>query len=195
METKCGRAGCVNQVNYPVEYCEDHSWKKCRYLGCQELTIKSLCLAHADEVKAKRSGDRSRFERSKPGGDLYKTDRWHKIRAVFYRQNILCAAGLLFDRVDGARDVDHIVPHRGDKFLFYMKDNLQYLSFEAHVEKTKLERTGVFCDYANNVQFDGYRFRQINPYRSFDERLLKRLVGIREKFDGTNAKENHGVKR
>ncbi len=39
-----------------------------------------------------------------------------------------------------ATDVDHIIPHRGDRRLFYDETNLQSLCHSCHSRKTLAER-------------------------------------------------------
>lgn len=55
---------------------------------------------------------------------------------------------------------DHIIPHRGDRVLFFDPDNLQCLCLDHHTEKTNLiERYG----YSNDLGDDGYPLDPMHP--------------------------------
>lgn len=64
---------------------------------------------------------------------LYATKRWKQIRAKQLLIEPFCAE--CEDRVR-ATDVDHVIPHRGDKNLFYDESNLQSLCHSHHSKKT-----------------------------------------------------------
>ena len=61
-----------------------------------------------------------------------------KARRVFLRQNPLCKACL--PRVEAARVVDHVIPHRGDMVLFWDRSNWQPLCLSCHNAKSARER-------------------------------------------------------
>ena len=65
--------------------------------------------------------------------------RWQKARLAFLNEHPLCASCLLQGRTTPATVVDHIVPHRGDKALFWDSDNWQALCKECHDKKTQEE--------------------------------------------------------
>ena len=59
--------------------------------------------------------------------------KWKKARAAFLAQHPLCVYCLeKFDRVTAANVVDHIVPHKGDKVLFWDRSNWQSLCATCH---------------------------------------------------------------
>lgn len=88
------------------------------------------------------SGARTYQERqqAEPWRALYKTRRWQRLRRLKLSSAPLCqceacAAG----RPRLATVVDHIVPHRGDRGLFYDWDNLQSMAKACHDRKTARE--------------------------------------------------------
>lgn len=66
---------------------------------------------------------------------LYNTKTWVRLRALVLGREPLCrTCGTL------AKDVDHIIPHRGDRKLFHDFSNLQPLCRRCHNTKTRMER-------------------------------------------------------
>ena len=78
------------------------------------------------------SGDRQRGSAAKQGYD----GKWRKARALFLKQNPLCAFCLAEGKVVPATVVDHIIPHRGDQRLFWDQTNWESLCKECHDKKT-----------------------------------------------------------
>jgi 5-methylcytosine-specific restriction protein A len=66
--------------------------------------------------------------------------RWRKVSKRFLRANPLCAECDRHNKVRAAEVVDHIVPHRGDKKLFWDKGNWQSLCVPCHNAKSARER-------------------------------------------------------
>ncbi len=62
--------------------------------------------------------------------------RWQKFRLSFLKKNPLCVECLKSDRTTPANEVDHIIPHRGDKELFWRIGNHQSLCKPCHSAKT-----------------------------------------------------------
>lgn len=60
---------------------------------------------------------------------------WQRLRTSFLAVNPLCVHCLALDIIKPATDVDHIVPHRGDKELFDQGE-LQALCGPCHSRKT-----------------------------------------------------------
>lgn len=58
--------------------------------------------------------------------------RWQKARAAFLKAHPLCANCEGAGRVTVATVVDHRLPHRGDKALFWNSDNWQSLCATCH---------------------------------------------------------------
>lgn len=70
------------------------------------------------------------------------TYQWEKARANFLSANPLCARCKSIEQIVPATVVDHIVPHRGDKGLFWDADNWQPLCKKCHDQKTAAEGGG-----------------------------------------------------
>lgn len=62
--------------------------------------------------------------------------RWRKARAAFLRRNPLCVECMRKGVLTPATVVDHIIPHRGDKELFWNEENWQPLCKSCHDRKT-----------------------------------------------------------
>ena len=65
--------------------------------------------------------------------------RWRKARAVYLQSHPLCVRRLAKGRYVKATVVDHIIPHRGDRKLFWDRDNWQALCKSCHDSKTMTE--------------------------------------------------------
>ena len=83
---------------------------------------------------------------------LYRTQQWKRMRTVVLRDQPLCVACQRAGRgsLSVAQHVDHIIPHRGDRDLFFDKDNLQPLCVSHHSFKTNKEMSGKIYDYKRN---------------------------------------------
>lgn len=64
------------------------------------------------------------------------TRRWYKMTAVFRATHLYCRACEAKGIMTPMTDVDHIVPHRGNKELFENPNNWQALCKTCHSEKT-----------------------------------------------------------
>jgi 5-methylcytosine-specific restriction protein A len=71
--------------------------------------------------------------------------RWQKQRIAFLHRNPLCAYCLQLDKITSANVVDHKVPHKGDKILFWDVDNWQSLCKECHDNAKALEESKGFA--------------------------------------------------
>jgi len=103
--------------------------RPCRYPGCPGFCEKGqvFCKDHMQW-----SGERLRGSAAARGYDRH----WREARGMFLREHPLCAACLAEGRTTPATVVDHIIPHRGDKQLFWDKDNWQPLCKACHDKKT-----------------------------------------------------------
>lgn len=98
----------------------------CAQPGCPARVPSGYCPTHA----APRRQQETRFQ---SGGGLYGRP-WRRARAAFLALRPWCAAcGLL------ATVVDHIIPHRGDRALFWDETNWQPLCETCHGRKTATE--------------------------------------------------------
>lgn len=77
----------------------------------------------------------------KPGANAKGyTYRWQQRRLVFLRDHPLCAACEREGRLTPATVVDHVIPHRGDKELFWDESNWAALCVPHHNSKSAGER-------------------------------------------------------
>ncbi|MDH5612202.1 MAG: HNH endonuclease [Gammaproteobacteria bacterium] len=99
-------------------------------LSCKSKTKRAVVkVAEKRESAAKRGYGRA----------------WQKAREGFLRKHPLCEcdecqAGV--KRVMAATVVDHKVPHRGDKVLFWDRNNWQAMAASCHNKKTAREDGG-----------------------------------------------------
>ena len=76
-------------------------------------------------------------DRVRGGADARGYDsRWRKARKLFLERNPLCVECRKEGRLTPATVVDHIIPHRGDRKLFWDESNWQPLCKEHHDRKT-----------------------------------------------------------
>lgn len=67
--------------------------------------------------------------------------RWRAARAAYLRKHPLCVKCAEKGRHALAAVVDHIIPHKGDKSLFWDSSNWQPLCYNCHdVDKRREER-------------------------------------------------------
>ncbi|MFR8915662.1 MAG: HNH endonuclease, partial [Oscillospiraceae bacterium] len=76
--------------------------------------------------------DRLRGSAAERGYDA----KWRRARKRFLRSHPLCANCLSQGVLTPATVVDHIVPHRGDRALFWDEKNWQPLCKSCHDRKT-----------------------------------------------------------
>ncbi|WP_342774191.1 HNH endonuclease signature motif containing protein [Plasticicumulans acidivorans] len=70
--------------------------------------------------------------------------RWRKARESYLRLHPLCAMCLERGRSTVATVVDHIIPHRGDRVIFWNTDNWQALCKPCHDRhKQRIEAGGI----------------------------------------------------
>ena len=61
---------------------------------------------------------------------------WREARKLYLQRHPLCVKCLEDKKITPATIVDHIVPHRGDKTLFWDQENWQALCKNCHDKKT-----------------------------------------------------------
>lgn len=78
----------------------------------------------------------------------YNTAAWKRLRLVQLRREPLCRFCKKKGIISPADTVDHIIPHRGNKELFFSLDNLQSLDKKCHSSiKQRIEKSGDYgCD-------------------------------------------------
>ena len=102
--------------------------RPCRHPGCPNLCDKGVyCLQHMTF-----SSDRIRGGADARG---YNAE-WRRARKAFLQKHPLCAECGKAGKLTPATVVDHIIPHRGDKRLFWDENNWQPLCKSCHDQKT-----------------------------------------------------------
>lgn len=104
--------------------------RPCKSPSCNELTSDTYCDKHKAEKQQRY--DRWRGSAAERGYDY----RWRKARVRHLKQNPLCVHCLEKGLIVPANEVDHVIPHKGDKKLFWDKDNWQSLCKPCHSRKT-----------------------------------------------------------
>lgn len=97
----------------------------CKQPGCPaRATQRGYCAGHAGAVLAK--------PRPSAASQGYGA-KWRAAREAFLKAHPMCEWGGCFD---ASTDVDHIIPHKGDKVLFWDRGNWQALCHSHHSRKT-----------------------------------------------------------
>ena len=116
--------------------------------------MEPLCPDYAEHRgycdKHKRDRPIKRLEHSK----MYYSKAWKRMRAIHLLNSPLCECCSLHGYVEIAKDVDHIIPHRGDKKIFNNTNNLQSLCKSCHSRKTNHEKNDMCYDYKHNAIID-----------------------------------------
>ena len=102
----------------------------CQYAGCRSFAIagSAYCCKHRKQIR----NDKFRASAYRRG----YTSAWSKAAKCFLIEHPLCAECQRQGRITPATEVDHIIPHKGDKQLFWDQDNWQALCHECHSYKT-----------------------------------------------------------
>lgn len=103
---------------------------RCNFPGCGKLlNERGYCPAH----QATRPKP---FENAmRPNEALYRTTRWKKLRAEILQKTPFCE----FCFREGALQVHHLIPPRGDEQLFFDRGNLRVICAECHRKITAQE--------------------------------------------------------
>ena len=102
--------------------------RPCRHPGCPNLCEKGVyCSQHMVF-----SSDRMRGGADARG---YNAE-WRRARKAFLQKHPLCAECGKAGKLTPATVVDHIIPHRGNKRLFWDEHNWQPLCKDCHDRKT-----------------------------------------------------------
>ena len=109
--------------------------KPCTHPGCPALTHDRLCSRHTS--LSRRQFDKQRGNSADRGYDR----RWRISRKNYLVDHPWCECPLHAGKADSplATVVDHRIPHRGDKSLFWDKSNWQAMGKECHDRKTATE--------------------------------------------------------
>ena len=91
---------------------------------------------------------------------FYKTARWEEMRQALLRSEPLCRMCKAEGKVEPAWIIDHIIPHNGDRGLFFDFDNLQPLCKWHHDSvKQGIEKLG----YSKQIGLDGWPVDPAHP--------------------------------
>jgi len=110
----------------------------CPEPGCSALTGGGRCARHRRVQQAALEQDRaSSHERG-------YTRAWQRARGAYLREHPLCECAEHVGRDDApaATVVDHIRPHRGDRELFWDRDNWRAMAKPCHDRKTARQDGG-----------------------------------------------------
>jgi len=106
--------------------------RPCTYPGCGALTAQGRCERHRESVR----------ENAHARG---YTRRWQNAARAFLREHPLCQCPECDEgrvRTRAATVVDHHIPHRGDRALFWDRSNWRALAKRCHDRKTAREDGG-----------------------------------------------------
>ncbi len=120
--------------------------RPCSHIGCHALTTNRYCDEHAELHASQRQqrvqqSNREYNKRRPEYHSLYNCAQWRRLRLSQLSQHPWCAECLRYGVRKIAQEADHIVPHRGDRILFYDSDDLQSLCASCHSRKTVKERS------------------------------------------------------
>lgn len=113
--------------------------KPCTAPGCGKLVRDGSGRCEAHKRIEKQALDARRGTAHERG----YTGAWQKARAHYLRAHPLCVRHQDRGEVEPATVVDHIVPHRGDKALFWDSNNWQPLCKRCHDIKTATKDGGL----------------------------------------------------
>lgn len=123
--TLCKYPGCRKPVAYGEKYCEAHKAQ-----------------GEKREAEAKARRETLRKQRCGSASERGYSYRWQKASKAFLREHPLCVECERNGIAKAATCVDHIIPHRGDRRLFWDVSNWQPLCQECHSRKTAREDGG-----------------------------------------------------
>lgn len=106
--------------------------------GCGELVRDGTGFCEAHRKLRQKAQDAERGSSAARGYD----SKWQKARVGFLRLHPLCAQCERDGLVTEANEVDHIIPHKGDRALFWNRDNWQSLCKPCHGRKTAIDDGG-----------------------------------------------------
>lgn len=109
--------------------------RPCRSPGCPDLTHhrKGWCAHHLQLQSAEDNERRGTAAQRGYGAE------WRKAREGWLKEHPLCVTDEAEGRTVAATVVDHIIPHKGDRRLFWDRSNWQSLCKYHHDQKTALE--------------------------------------------------------
>ena len=112
--------------------------RPCRHAGCNKLTRNGYCEIH-EKLYRKTTQSKDNRESSAKRGYGRK---WRNESKLYLAENPWCKSCMVAGRRVPATEVDHIIPHKGDKKLFWDRKNWQGLCSSCHSKKTSREDGG-----------------------------------------------------
>lgn len=110
--------------------------RPCKVSSCKDFAANGgYCDQHQDRIRKK---DRERGTAHQRGYDA----EWERERTKYLEEHPLCVDHKRRGFIEVATVVDHIIPHKGDKALFWDKNNWQSLCESCHNRKTATEDKG-----------------------------------------------------
>jgi 5-methylcytosine-specific restriction protein A len=113
------------------------SMKPCNKLGCPNLTRDKYCEEHIALEKKEYRPDPNK-DKGRPSAAARGYDaKWRAYREDYLRVNTTCKSC-------GAKAtvIDHVIPHKGNKGLFWTRFNHQPLCKPCHDRKTATQDGG-----------------------------------------------------
>ena len=111
--------------------------RNCKHPMCNKLIYGTYCddhlIQHKQSINKRTHSNRADYHA------WYSSARWRLLRINYLRLHPLCVR---CDKPTAATVVDHIMPHKGNKELFWSVDNLQPLCKRCHDVKTATEDGG-----------------------------------------------------
>lgn len=121
----CSWPGCRAQIPYDQKFCRLHA---------------EAGVLRATKLKQEAEARRTRW--SGTSASRGYGSKWRDVAKKFLAKHPLCAECERQGVIAQATCVDHIVPHKGDKKLFWDRKNWQPLCHECHSRKTAREDGG-----------------------------------------------------
>ena len=118
--------------------------KPCRHFGCRFLTDNAYCAnhkpAHDAKMQKRLEERRAKFDNNRPSfRERGYSSLWDRQARIYLHANPLCVHCDRMGLTVSSKEVDHMVPHKGDSGLFWSKDNWQALCKSCHSKKTRKE--------------------------------------------------------
>lgn len=112
--------------------------RPCSVPGCPELSRTGRCARHA--ARTSEQDRKAAYDSTRPSAAARGYgSRWQKARLGFLKKHPICCHCEAEGITTPATVVDHIVPHQGDKALFWDRSNWQPLCKRHHDIKTATE--------------------------------------------------------
>lgn len=136
-------------------------------------------------MRNRQAYDRHRY-REQPWRAWYNTPRWRGMRARHLHANPLCVMCLSLGMSRRGRNVDHVIPHRGDANLFW-NGKLQTLCDEHHNATKQAEE---LRGYSLALNDEGWPEDPAHPFNHKRGRRPHRSVQGRDHAKGRVNESN-----